>query len=198
MIFISGIYANFAVLESLVDLTDAPLTVSNLMTNQSQLLLGILGFIIMVLFDALLVWTIYRLFEKVDKRLSQISALFRLVNVIFFAIALVKLMLAYQQIDLINETGMGLTKLNEDQIFKLVMGFNQIWIIGLIFFGIHLALVGLLIKKSAIFPGWIGILLFIAATGYLVDSFANLFLPQVVKRIPVGTSSFIRKLSNTW
>ena len=56
--------------------------------------------------------------------------------------------------------------------------FNYTWLIGLIFFGIHLFILGYLIYKSGYVPKFIGGLLLIASLDYLLDSFANFLLPN--------------------
>lgn len=173
-IFISGFYANFAVVENLIDLGDAAKTFQNLSGNPSQLFYGILGFGVMIFFDAVLVWTLYLLLQGVNKRLSQVASFFRFINVIFFGVALYNLILAYSIV-----VQPGLDSLNaETKIMDLVQSFNKIWIIGLIFFGIHLVILGYLTIRSSFIPNWLGILLMLASAGYIVDGLANLFLPS--------------------
>ena len=48
-------------------------------------------------------------------------------------------------------------------------GFN----VGFVFFGLHILGLGYLIVRSNYVPGVLGILLIIAAVGYLIDSFAS-------------------------
>ena len=60
----------------------------------------------------------------------------------------------------------------------LLKAFNNTWLIGLIFFGLHLFVLGYLIVKSGIVPRILGILLIVASLGYLTDSFANILLPN--------------------
>jgi hypothetical protein len=48
----------------------------------------------------------------------------------------------------------------------------------LVFFGIHLFILGYLIFKSGFIPKILGILLIVASIGYLSDSFANFLLPN--------------------
>lgn len=170
-IFITGFYSNFAVVESLIDLSDAAITFENISKHPDQLFNGIIGFVFMILFDAVLVWTLYQLLQDVNRRLSLSASVFRLINVIFFGIALSKLIMVYM---LVSETE---PHTSPDHVLMLVQSFDRIWIIGLIFFGVHLALLGILIVKSTIVPNWLGILLIIAAAGYVIDGFANLYLP---------------------
>ena len=171
-IFITGFYANFAVVESLIDLSDASITFENISNHPGQFFNGIIGFVIMILFDALLVWTLYKLLEDVNRRLSLLASAFRLINVIFFGMALSKLIMVYL---LMNGSALGDT--SPERVLVLVQSFDRIWIIGLIFFGVHLALLGFLILKSSTVPNWIGYLLMVASAGYVIDGFANLYLP---------------------
>jgi hypothetical protein len=171
-IFITGFYANFAVVESLIDLSDASITFENISKNPGQLFNGIIGFVIMILADALLVWTLYKLLENVNQRLSLLASAFRLINVIFFGLALSKLIMVY---GLMNGANLG--DASPESILALVQSFDRTWIVGLIFFGVHLAMLGFLILKASKVPNWIGYLLMLASAGYVIDGFANLYLP---------------------
>jgi hypothetical protein len=66
----------------------------------------------------------------------------------------------------------------QSQIMLYLDSFNYTWLIGLIFFGLHLLLLGYLIIKSGFIPKIIGVLLFVAGIGYLVDSFAFFLYPS--------------------
>jgi len=171
-IFITGFYANFAVVESLIDLSDASITFENISKNLGQLFNGIAGFVIMILADALLVWTLYKLLKNVNRKLSLLASAFRLINVIFFGLALSKLIIVYV---LMNGANPG--DASPDRILMLVQSFDRIWIVGLIFFGVHLMMLGFLILRSNTVPNWIGYLLMLASAGYVIDGLANLFLP---------------------
>jgi len=171
-IFITGFYANFAVVESLIDLSDASITFENISKNLGQLFNGIAGFVIMILADALLVWTLYKLLKNVNRKLSLLASAFRLINVIFFGLALSKLIIVYV---LMNGSDTG--DASPDRVLMLVQSFDRIWIVGLIFFGVHLMMLGFLILRSNTVPNWIGYLLMLASAGYVIDGLANLFLP---------------------
>ncbi|MEJ2056012.1 MAG: DUF4386 domain-containing protein, partial [Calditrichaceae bacterium] len=70
--------------------------------------------------------------------------------------------------------------LTENQLYAqalfLLTTFNNTWLIGLVFFGLHLLLLGYLIFKSGYISKLIGILLIIAGMVYLTDSFANFMM----------------------
>lgn len=176
VIFVLGILANFFVLENLIVPGDAARTVNNLMTNEWQFRLGILGFIIMVIFDVVVAWALYILLKPVSNSLSLLAAWLRLVNATIFGIALYNLFSVLRLLDDANYLALLDAGQLQAQVMLFMVAFNDTWLIGLIFFGIHLFVLGYLIFKSGYIPKFIGILLVIASLGYLVDSFANVLL----------------------
>ena len=178
IIFITGIFANFFVLENLVVAGDAEMTARNIIENDFLFRLGILSFIIMVVFDVLLAWALYVLFIPVNQILSLLSGWLRLVNSAIFGIALYNLfsilnVLSNAEYTKVFDTG----QLYARAMLFLDM-FNDTWLIGLIFFGFHLFVLGYLIFKSGYISKMIGLLLIVAAMGYLIDSCAHLLLPN--------------------
>jgi hypothetical protein len=91
IIFITGIFANFFVLESLIVSGDAATTANNIIGNDFLFRIGIFSFIIMVVFDVVLAWALYVLLKPVNKNLSLLSGWLRLVNSTIFGIALYNL-----------------------------------------------------------------------------------------------------------
>lgn len=178
VIFLSGIFANFFVLQSLLAPGDAATTARNILENETLFRTGILSFIVMVVFDILLAWALYLFLKPVNKDLSLLSAWLRLVNGTIFGVALYHLL---GVLPLLSGSGY-LTAFDPAQLQAQVLlsfgAFDQTWLLGLVFFGIHLAVLGYLIIKSDYTPNILGILLIIAAAGYLVDSFAHFLMPN--------------------
>jgi hypothetical protein len=177
IIFISGIFANFFVLEGLVVPGDAKATVANIAANTQQFRIGILSFIVMVIFDVVVSWALYLLLKPVNKDLSLLAAWLRLVNATIFGVAL------YHLLNVLHFTsgGYSLAIFDAGQLQAQVMlsfdAFNTTWLVGLVFFGLHLFFLGYLILKSSYLPSVIGVLLMVASVGYLTDSFANFLMP---------------------
>ena len=178
VIFVTGIFANFFVLESIVVPNNAASTFNNILENTSQFRLGFLSFVIMVAFDVVLTWALYLIFEPVNKNLSLFGAWFRLVNTAIFGVALFALF------NVLHLTS-GVEYLNafepsqlQARVMLAIENFNYIWLIGLLFFGIHLAVLGYLILKSKFIANFIGILLMIASLGYVADSAAHFMIPN--------------------
>lgn len=173
IIFITGFFSNFFVLENVIVWDKAEKTVQNLVHNEMLFRFGIIGFVLMVIADLLLAWTLYYLLIKVNKSISLLAALFRVVNASIFGLALMYLMNVLNMLpDANNNTHMG------NEILSAFTDFNTTWLIGLIFFGFHLIILGYLIFKSGYIPKILGVLLFIAGVGYLIDSFAIILLPN--------------------
>jgi hypothetical protein len=175
-IFITGIFSNFFVLESLIVPGDVTTTANNITDNDFLFRIGILSFIIMVVWDVVLAWALYVLLKPVNENLSLLSGWLRLVNSTIFGIALYNLFSILQ----ISNGAEYLNALGTDYMHTQVMlffdAFNYTWLIGLVFFAIHLFVLGFLIFKSGYMPKILGILLIIAAIGYLIDSLANFLL----------------------
>ena len=59
------------------------------------------------------------------------------------------------------------------QVLLFVEAFNYMFLIGLVCFGIHLALLGYLITKTSAAPIILGFILMLAGLAYVVDTAAN-------------------------
>lgn len=172
IIFLTGFFSNFYVLQSIYNPTDASKTIENIIKNESLFRSGTMGFLIMVIADFFLAWLLYLLLKTTDEKLSLLAAWLRLVNAAIFAIALYNLL---SILHIINETGFSIDQLQVNVMFAFT-SFNYTWLIGLVFFGLHLIVLGYLIIRSDFIPKLIGILLVIAGVGYLIDSSANVLL----------------------
>lgn len=176
IIFVTGFFSNFFVLENLIVSGNSAATLNNIIENELLFRWAIVSFILMVIFDLLLAWTLYLLLKEVNQKLSLLAAWLRLVNATMFGLALYNLVSVLQLT--VNPEYSKVLELSQlqTQVTLYLEAFNSTWLIGLIFFGIHLLLLGYLIVKSNYIPKFIGILLFVAGVGYLVDSFANFLL----------------------
>ncbi|GAB4369193.1 MAG: DUF4386 domain-containing protein [Calditrichia bacterium] len=177
IIFITGIFANFLVLENLFAPGDPATTAHNILSNEMLFRSAIFSFVIMFLADVVLAWALYLLLKPVHQNLSLLSGWLRLVNGAVFGIALfnlpqvLKILKGTEYISIL-EAGQ-----RQAQAMLSLHAFNHTWLVGLVFFGAHLLVLGYLIVKSGYIPRFIGILLLIAGGGYLIDSLANFLLP---------------------
>ena len=152
IIFFAAIFANFLALESI---TQSPVeTVTN---NAILVRLGIIAFLITVVFDVVVAWALKKLYK--NHILTGLSTYFRMMHAAIMGVAVFALPLA------LKETT------REDILFQ-VDTFNYIWLIGLFFFGIHL----ILLSRIASIPLFIKLFLVVAGVMYMVDTAAHFLL----------------------
>lgn len=154
IIFFAAIFANFFVLESLAVNPLAAVQESHALVSA-----GIIAFVVTVVFDVVVAWALYELFK--EHPLSVLSTLFRMMHAAIMGVAIFALPAV-------------LTVNSNEEILKQVDTFNTIWLIGLFYFGIHIILLGKIIKK----PKIIAFVLIIAGTMYMVDTVAHFALPN--------------------
>ncbi len=152
IIFFAAIFANFFVLESILK---SPL--ETIQQNNMMVRMGILAFIITVVFDVVVAWALYELYK--ENILSGLSTLFRMMHAAIMGVAIFTLPVA-------------LTLTHEQEILNQVNHFSIIWLIGLFFFGIHLILLGRILNK----PKIITISLIAAGVMYMTDTGAHFIL----------------------
>ena len=176
VIFFSGFFANFFVLEGLIIPGDAVGTAGNIVADSGLFRWGFVSFVVMVTVDIVLAWVLYLLFLPVNRNLSLFAAWLRLVNGAVFAVAL------YHLFSVLRLSGgaasLGVFGAGEipAHIMLSLTAFSDTWLIGLIFFALHLFMLGLMVVMSGLIPRALGVLLMIAAAGYLTDSFANILI----------------------
>jgi len=154
IIFFAAIFANFFVLESILE---APL--ETIQQNHIIVRFGIVAFILTVVFDVVVAWSLYELYK--EHALVNLSTYFRMMHAAIMGVAIFTLPLA-------------LKSTTSQEILKQVDTFNIIWLIGLFFFGIHLILLGKIIRK----PKVIAFFLIIAGIMYMIDTVAHFMLPD--------------------
>jgi hypothetical protein len=161
-------WSNFAVLEALIIPNNAAKTASNILESLGLFRLGVLGFLVVVLLDVLVSWGLFVVFARVDEALSRLAAWFRLVYSAIFAIAIAQLVGIPQLLE------NPLLNLEQNQALVLfsTQHFKNIWDLGLLLFGVHLLLLGILAWRSGFVPRWLGVLLLAAGVGYGFDSVA--------------------------
>ncbi|TWT05602.1 DUF4386 domain-containing protein [Planococcus sp. CPCC 101016] len=170
---IIALFANFFVFESLIVPGNAAATVENLLANDLLFRFGIAGFIIVLLLDVVVSWSLYILLRQVNKNLALLAAGLRLVFTAIFAAAMFNFLSVLQLIRGEMYLGAMETSQLQAQVMLLIDAFNNGWLIGLVFFGFHLLLIGYLVFKSKFMPKTIGILVMLAGLGYLIDNFAQ-------------------------
>ncbi|MCL4302557.1 MAG: DUF4386 family protein [Anaerolineae bacterium] len=200
IIIVAGIFAEFFVRQSLIVPGDAAATANNIVASEGLFRAGIAGDLVMIMSDVALALVFYVLLKPVSNSLSLLAAFFRLAQAAILGINLLNLFFVLQLV-----SGAGyLAVFGADQLHALVLlflkGHSLGYAIGLVLFGLSLFVLGYLVFKSGYLPRILGVLLIVAASGYLIDSFASFLLPtydnyEAVFALVVFLPAFIGELS---
>ena len=148
---------------------DAAQTVRNIIANESLYNCCIVGYLITFICDIIVAWALFVFFKSVNGNVSLLTAWFR---VVYTAIALSALLnlITVHRIAISNQDVflklLGPDQLNA-QVLLLLKAFKSGFHFGIVFFGIHLLLVGYLIIKSDDVPTLIGVLVVLSGLGYV-------------------------------
>lgn len=163
-------FANEGILNRLVIEHDAAQTAANLVENEMLLRIGLVCFIIVLLLDVVVAWALYTLFKPISLNLSLLAAWLRLLYTAIFGASLYHLAVIVDMLDDESSTA-------ADQILLFTNSFTNGWLISLMFFALHLFILGyLIIRSSGYVPKLIGYLLVLAAIAYAADSLAYFLL----------------------
>lgn len=176
VIIIAGIWAFFFVRSSLIVPGDAAATANKVLASEGLFRASIAADLVMIMSDVALALAFYVLFRPVNRALSLLAAFFRLAQAANLGINVLNLFFGLQ---LLHGAG-NVAAFSADQLHDLALFFFNAhgvgYTISLVFFGFSILTLGYLIFKSGYMPKVLGILLIIAALGYLVDGFANVLL----------------------
>lgn len=176
LLFALGLFANFVVREGLIVAGDAAQTAANISESEGLFRLGLVSFMVIFLVDVVVAWALYVLFRTVNKDLSLVTAWFRLVYTVFLGVALVFFFQALQLLDRAAFLSVFGTEQLNAQALVAADTFNSTWLIGLLAFGVHLILLGVLVIESRWAPRALGYVLIVAGLAYVADTVANTLL----------------------
>jgi hypothetical protein len=107
---------------------------------------------------------------------SLLTAWFRLVYTVMLGVGLIGLFLVLQLISGAEYvTAFEPGQVNAQVLLYLDV-FDYAWLIGLVCFGVHLVLLGYLVRTSPFAPTILGLVLMLAGAAYLLDTVANALL----------------------
>lgn len=177
LIIVTGIFAEFFVRSGLIVPGDAATTASNIVASEALFRAGIASEFIMLTCDVLVAWALYVVFRGVSRNLALLAAFFRLAHA---AVVAASLLNTYVPLLLLsNATYLG--AFDGEQLSALVLLFLDAhsygYVIGLVFFAAHCLILGYLVIRSRYVPRILGILLMVAALGYLIDGFGWTLFP---------------------
>lgn len=155
---------------------NAAATAHNILGHELQFRLAIAGDIISVLYIAYTL-LLYNLFRPVNRSLSLLAAFFSLAGC---ALGVLNCLFLLAPLVILGDP-QSLSAFNAQQLQDLSLVFlnlhDQLYTIGMVFFGSYNLLIGSLIFRSTFLPRILGVLLAISGLCYLINCFATFLSP---------------------
>lgn len=179
---------------------DPQATLTNIVSSEKLFRFGLVSDLLAFLLDAVISILLYQLLKAVSKTMAAIASVFRLLA--HPAIASLNLLNHYMALQTASQSGFmsGLGIEQQEAWTMLFMNaHNTGYLLAGAFFGIHCALLGILLYRSVLFPKVLGILMVVAAGGYLLETFGNLLFPghEPALATSVGFSAAVGEVSLT-
>jgi Domain of unknown function (DUF4386) len=173
-----GFFSLMYVPTTLIALGDAATTASNIRASEEVFRMGLAGEAVIFLIEVVLVALLYVLLKSVSETLSLVAALSRLSMAVVQG---VNVLIGFAALLLLSGAGY-LTVFVPEQLHALALLFldlrNDGEFVWEAFFGIHLLVLGYLFVRSGYIPRILGVMVVIASSGYLIESFGNFLFPD--------------------
>jgi hypothetical protein len=178
---LASIPAPFALIyvpSKLIVFGDATATANHVRASETLLRLGIASELTSFIIFIFVVLALYRLFKGVNEKQALAMAFLILVSI---PISLLNVLNEIAALVLVSGANF-LSVFEKGQLDALAYLFlrlhGQGFVVAQIFWGLWLFPFGILIIRSGFIPRFLGVLLFIAGSGYLASSFTSLVLPS--------------------
>jgi len=152
-----------------VESGNAAATAENVANDETQFRLALGGILTIVLLDVVVAWALYVFLRPVNRSLSLLAMLFRLVYAAIFGVALGNLLAIPALVERSESAGAAQSQQLQELALLQFETFEAIWGLGLAIFGFHLVVVGYLAYDAKYVPSPVGALVALAGTGYVVD-----------------------------
>jgi hypothetical protein len=177
IVIVGGIFAELFVRGRLIVSGDAAATAHNILAHELLYRLGFAAGVITLACNIPLAVIFYDLLKVVNRSISLMVAFFILVGT---AIESVSLLNHFAPLVLLKG-GPGLSVSNAEQLHALAYKSLRLqsvgWDIALVFFGFYCLATGYLAFRSTFLPRIVGVLMAIAGSSYLTNSFAGFLAP---------------------
>ena len=173
LIIICGLYSGIAVRAPLIDLTDGPETVNNILSNEGLYRLGFFTDTVMVISDVMVSVLFFILLSRVSWIMALLAAAFRLIQASVLGANLINL---FSPLLLVGGYGQA-TGSQQEFIVSSVIHHLEVfefgYLISGVFFAINCFLMGYLLYRSGYFPRFWGAAIFLAGVAYFLNCIAN-------------------------
>ena len=153
-------------------------TTKNILANKSLFRTGTLAYLITFICDLLVTWALYILLKPASASLSLLTAWFRLVYTVIALVAFTNLVTILKLLNTPDNIAALAPEKLYVQVQFSIAAFKNGWYFGILFFGIHLGLLGFLVFKSGYIPKLMGVLLIVSGIGYTAKGLKPFLFPN--------------------
>ena len=157
---IAAPFAELFVFPRLIVPENAAETAKNILANQTLFRAALIAYLITFICDLVAAWC-------------------RLVYTVIAVVAFLNLVTVIRLLNASNSLTVFDSVQFPAQLMSLLEAFRSSWYFGLLFFGLHLGLLGYLVLRSSYIPGILGGLLIIAGLGYLTNAIKPVLFPNI-------------------
>lgn len=180
LIFALAISANFGVLSGLRETGDPQATFQNLLNNETGLRLAIAALFLVMFADLVVSWALWVVFSPLNRALTGLTLLFRVAYTIAHIVVILTLVFA------LRAATWEFSAVADRPIFayEFLVAHDVGFTFTLLFFGVHLILLGALGIATRGLPRIVSVLVGLAGLGYVIDGFMSLIAPDLRAAIP--------------
>lgn len=179
IIIVAGAMGEIFIRSKMIVTGNAEATIRNISASPLLWRIGIFGDLVMHVFDLVVGVVYYTLFKRVSKPLALLSLLFGMIQTAVLVANKLNLMMP---LFLLSDAHY-LSAFNPQQLqawsYLSIQAHEYGFGFGLIFFGFECLIDGYLIFISKFLPRFLGILIFLAGSCYLTNSFLLIFSPTL-------------------
>lgn len=176
---------------------DAAATAHSLLASSSLWRIGLAGDLLQHVCDVGLALVLYVLLRPVNRNIALLALLFDVVAVSVFVANKLNLMLPLFLLEDAKYLGAFTPEQLQALSYVAIRAHDRGFGIGLIFFGCECIVLGWLIFHSGYLPKFLGLLMPVAGTCYLINSFALILAPKLASALfpAIMLPCFIGELS---
>ena len=177
VIIVCGLFAEIGVRSRLIESGDPAATAQNIIDAPMLFRAGLAADIIMFLADVAIAVVLYQLLRPLSRTLAMLAAAFRMTQTAVIGLNLLNMLQAVRILDDVDYLGSFGTDQTDTLALLYLEAHKYGYILGLAFFGVSTIIIGYLALSSRMIPRPLALLLVLAGTGYLVDTFSFFLIP---------------------
>lgn len=171
-------FAEFFVRQRLIVPGNVAATADNIVASQSLFRAGFASDLVVFVIEVALAAVLFALFQPVSRTLALVMSFARLAMVTILGLNLLNMFTALQLLTS-SEYAAAFEKGQLQALaFVFLNAQSSGYALGMVFFGLHLGVLGYLVYRSGFLPRILGVLMVVSALGYLADSFTGFLIPQ--------------------